>query len=57
MFGALLGGILGEYLGLRLTLLVGALGILFMSLWLLLSPVRTLRELPAAGPEPEPART
>jgi predicted MFS family arabinose efflux permease len=57
MLGALTGGILGEYVGLRLTMVVGALGILLASLWLLLSPVRTLRELPAPVPEPAPAGT
>jgi MFS family permease len=45
--GALLGGALGGVIGLPLTLVVAAGGMLFALLWLLLSPVRTLRVLPA----------
>jgi predicted MFS family arabinose efflux permease len=44
--GSLLGGILGETLGLRPALWVGA-ALLFPSwLWLLCSPARSLRTLP-----------
>ena len=39
--GALLGGLLGEWIGVPATLVVGMLGMLFASLWLLLSPVRS----------------
>ena len=46
--GALLGGALGGLIGLPLTLVVASVGMLFAFLWLLLSPVRTLRALPAA---------
>jgi MFS family permease len=46
--GALLGGFLGEKIGLRPTLLVGALGISVAWLWVLFSPVRTLRQIPAS---------
>jgi hypothetical protein len=44
--GALLGGALGGLIGLPLTLVVASVGMLFAFLWLLLSPVRTLRALP-----------
>src|SRR5918997_72635 len=47
--GALLGGLLGEAIGLRSALLVGAL-VLFPSwCWLFFSPARSLRTLAAAG--------
>jgi MFS family permease len=45
--GALLGGVLGEALGLRASLFVGALGVLLCLLWLLFSPIPALREMPA----------
>lgn len=41
--GALLGGFLGEVIGVPLTLVTGTLGMLLASLWLLLSPVRSVR--------------
>ncbi len=47
---ALLGGLLGELLGLRLTLLVGAVGTLLAIPWLMLSPIGSLRA------QPEPVR-
>jgi MFS family permease len=43
---ALLGGALGELLGLRLTAAVAGLGVLVAFAWLALSPVRSLRALP-----------
>jgi len=46
--GALIGGGLGEAIGLRATLAVGAVGLLFAVLWVVFSPVSKLRELPAA---------
>lgn len=46
--GALVGGVLGERLGLHPTLLIGGLGALLGLPWLLLSPVRALRDLPHA---------
>jgi MFS family permease len=49
--GALLGGWLGGVIGLRSTLLVGALGILASALWIVFSPIRTLRTIPEV-PEP-----
>jgi Na+/melibiose symporter-like transporter len=38
--GALLAGILGGLIGLRLTILIGMLGVMLAGTWLLLSPVR-----------------
>ncbi len=38
--GALLAGILGGMIGLRLTMLIGVLGVMLAGTWLLLSPVR-----------------
>lgn len=46
--GALAGGALGGWLGLRATLVVAAAGMLVAPLGLFLSPVRDLREQPAA---------
>ncbi len=52
--GATIGGILGELIGLRETIWVGAIGGLMAFLPVLLSPVRHIRDMPA--PEaPEPA--
>ena len=45
--GSLIGGFLGEQIGLRPTMLVGALGGTLAGLWVLFSPVRSLREQPA----------
>jgi len=42
--GGLLGGFLGEIIGIRPTLLLAALGEILSVLWLVLSPVRSLRE-------------
>jgi MFS family permease len=47
--GALLGGILGGSIGLRLTIALGALGVSLAWLWLFFSPLRTLDKLPSAG--------
>jgi predicted MFS family arabinose efflux permease len=46
--GALLGGFLGDRIGLQPTLLVGAIGQLLAPLWVLLSPVRDLKQQPGA---------
>jgi MFS family permease len=46
LVGVLAGGLLGELIGPRTTMLVGALGTLPAALWLLRSPIRTLRMLP-----------
>jgi MFS family permease len=42
---AILAGILGTVIGLRLTLLLGVIGVIAAGLWLLLSPVRKVRAL------------
>lgn len=42
--GGLLGGFLGEVIGVPLTLVVGMVGMLLSSLWLVLSPVRAMRD-------------
>ncbi len=44
--GALLGGLLGENIGLRPTLFIAASGVLLSSLWVLFSPLRLLTEQP-----------
>ena len=46
-FGGLLGGALGELVGLRATLLVTAVGLVLCPVWVLASPLRRLRDLPA----------
>ncbi|SRR5579883_443432 len=46
--GFLIGGILAEVVGVRATLLVGAVGMLLSVLWLWFSPVRHLRQLSAS---------
>lgn len=46
--GALLGGFLGDALGLRPTLLVGTVGLLLALVWIAASAVPGLRELPEA---------
>jgi predicted MFS family arabinose efflux permease len=55
--GGLLGGFLGELLGLRQTLLVCALGGSLAILWPLFSDVRSLREQPRSEEIPTPAAT
>ena len=58
--GALVGGLLGDLVGVRATLLVAALGILASVLWLVRSPVRFLHAAPPAKlalSEAVPART
>ena len=49
-FGALLGGVLGQTVGLRATLFVGALGLACAWLWVLHPSVRRLRSLRDAPP-------
>jgi MFS family permease len=49
MLGSLTAGVLGETIGLRATLLVAAVGMLLPFLRLLFSPIRDLREHPAAA--------
>ena len=47
--GTIVGGLLGEALGPRPTMFVGAVGALPAALWLLWSPVRSLRTMPAVS--------
>ncbi|MCO5974696.1 MFS transporter [Actinoallomurus sp. WRP6H-15] len=44
--GSVLGGLLATAAGLRATLWTAAAGVLLAALWLLLSPLRTMRDLP-----------
>jgi len=46
--GALLGGALGTWIGLRTTLWIGSVGALLGVLWLAPSPIPRMRELPEA---------
>jgi MFS family permease len=55
LVGALVGGASGDALGLRTTVLLGAVGQLVPCLWLYLSPVRSLRWLPPPPEGPPPA--
>ncbi|MEV0583544.1 MFS transporter [Nonomuraea sp. NPDC050310] len=50
--GGLLGGLLGEVIGVRATLLVGACGVSLAFLWVFTSPMRTMRELPVSSHTP-----
>jgi predicted MFS family arabinose efflux permease len=43
LLGSLTGGLLGELIGLRTTLVMGACGALIAALWPALSPVRSVR--------------
>jgi MFS family permease len=55
--GGLAGGILGSTIGVRQTLWVGAIGQALAFLWVFLSPLRTMRDLPTRPDEPDqPAR-
>ena len=53
--GALLGGALASWFGLRTAIWVGAIGMSLAVLPVLLSPVRTLREMPEPVEEPLPS--
>ena len=44
--GALAGGLLAEAIGVRVTLLIAGIGIMLSTGWLILSPIRGLREPP-----------
>jgi len=50
--GALAGGVLGQHLGLRETLLLATLSLTLAPLWLFLSPIRRLHTLPTQ-PDPQ----
>jgi len=49
--GALLGGLLGEVIGLRPTLVIGAFGEIGALLWVFFSPARSLQRHPNISPE------
>ncbi|HZT43360.1 MAG TPA: hypothetical protein VFA07_14420 [Chthonomonadaceae bacterium] len=53
--GALLGGMLGSSIGMRATLMVASLGTVLALVCLFFSPIRSLRHLPEADTEAEPA--
>ena len=46
--GALAGGTIAQVVGMRRALLIGAIGVLLSTMWLVFSPVRRLPELPHA---------
>jgi predicted MFS family arabinose efflux permease len=46
--GALAGGAIAQAVGTRQALLIGAIGVLLSTMWLVFSPLRRLRELPHA---------
>jgi len=48
--GALAGGAIAQVMGVRQALLIGAIGVLLSTTWLVFSPVRRLRELPCPLP-------
>ena len=56
--GALIGGVLGTVFGLRTTLWIGSVGSVLSIVWLLASPMRTMRDFPTSPttelPVPEP---
>jgi MFS family permease len=52
--GGLIGGVLGEYIGVRETVWVGAIGMLLAFLPVFFSPLRTMRELPSYVEEQPP---
>ena len=54
LLGLLVGGLLGQAIGLRPTLVVGIGGALLAVLWLYFSPIRTMREFPSSPPERGP---
>jgi MFS family permease len=54
--GNLVGGALATAFGLRAALWIGAVGALFTFLFVALSPVRTIREIPDQATEPTPAQ-
>ena len=53
--GAVLGGLAGEWLGLRGGLVLGSVGLLTAAAFVLVSPLRHVRELPGAAEIDEPA--
>jgi hypothetical protein len=54
MIGAVAGGIIGDLLGARVALWAGIVPLGIAGLWLLLSPIRTMRRLPTTIVEATP---
>lgn len=50
-FGSLVGGFLGSHIGMRPTLIIGALGGVFPLLWAVLSPIRSLKRVVVEPPQ------
>jgi len=55
--GALAGGVLGDRIGLRPTLAIGATGVSLSWLWLFFSPARTIQRLPLVAEDMAPVLT
>lgn len=55
IIGSLIGGVLGDLIGLRPTLWISVAGMAFGGLWILFSPVFTLRRPPESAPAGEAA--
>jgi len=53
--GAVLGGMMGEQLGLRPTLILATAGLALSALWLIFSPVARMKEPPLDGADPRAA--
>jgi MFS family permease len=53
--GTITGGVIGQTVGLRAAMWVGAVGSIPVFLWVLLSPVRSIGTMPAPVVEPTPA--
>jgi MFS family permease len=53
--GTIVGGAIGQTVGLRAAMWVGAIGSIPVFLWVLLSPVRSIRTMPEPVVEPTPA--
>jgi MFS family permease len=53
-FGGLLGGLLGEWIGIRGAVWVSAAGMILSVLWVICSPLRSMRDLPTTEEPPAP---
>jgi hypothetical protein len=51
--GGIIGGLLGEAVGLRMTILIAGVGMLTSVAWVVLSPVATVKVLPNGSEEAE----
>lgn len=52
-FGALIGGLLAESIGLQATMLMAGTGVLLAFMWVFFSPLREVRKQPVQAPEAE----